>query len=313
MMIKCSNCGAEMPAGTKFCTKCGHDLRQSQANATESAAPASGAAEALKCPNCGTPYEAGTKFCTTCGTALTDDAPQAQATVQTQPATPAQAAPAGPNAAQLYWRWFVGSLKKPAAVVQPTFKGSGLINLAAESLFFILALLFNFKRTISSYATSSGLSEWISSSVINEITGKLNNYFIQGWLFALVGTGVILGVGAFLHTITANKQSTDFLAYSNEIAHNTNLVLVLNLALLLLGLMLEWKSFAVIAIVILVVDLTSLSAALYRSVMHDNAKLDPLYAALLMGLAIPLVSFLVMRLGGTEIFTQIKQDFESLW
>lgn len=57
----CTNCGANMPEGTKFCTSCGAPL--------QSELPARRAA-GLTCPTCGAQMPAGTKFCTQCGTSL---------------------------------------------------------------------------------------------------------------------------------------------------------------------------------------------------------------------------------------------------
>jgi class 3 adenylate cyclase/tetratricopeptide (TPR) repeat protein len=57
--MTCANCGAESPAGRKFCDTCGQPL----------SAP---------CPNCGASNRPGAKFCGECGTALTGD-PAAQA------------------------------------------------------------------------------------------------------------------------------------------------------------------------------------------------------------------------------------------
>jgi class 3 adenylate cyclase/tetratricopeptide (TPR) repeat protein len=51
----CSNCGAENPAGQKFCGECGTAL-------------------VAVCPSCGTANPPGQKFCGDCGTALTDNA-----------------------------------------------------------------------------------------------------------------------------------------------------------------------------------------------------------------------------------------------
>lgn len=51
--VKCPNCGADVPAGSKFCNNCGQKL------VTES-----------KCPNCGADVPPGSKFCNNCGQKL---------------------------------------------------------------------------------------------------------------------------------------------------------------------------------------------------------------------------------------------------
>ena len=56
----CPNCGAEVPAGQKFCSNCGNAIAQAEAPA----------ASAAVCPTCGEPVEPGTKFCSKCGSPI---------------------------------------------------------------------------------------------------------------------------------------------------------------------------------------------------------------------------------------------------
>lgn len=51
--IKCPKCGAEIPAGAKFCLSCGEKIEQG-----------------IKCPKCGKINPANAKFCLECGTKL---------------------------------------------------------------------------------------------------------------------------------------------------------------------------------------------------------------------------------------------------
>jgi len=71
--VSCSNCGASLVPGAKFCTECG--TRQ-----------------AIVCPSCGTPSAPGTRFCSECGTALVG-ASGAAPTAGDQPATVARGEP----------------------------------------------------------------------------------------------------------------------------------------------------------------------------------------------------------------------------
>ena len=50
-LVNCVNCGAENPAGQRFCGSCGTALEQA-------------------CASCGTPNPPGQRFCGNCGTAL---------------------------------------------------------------------------------------------------------------------------------------------------------------------------------------------------------------------------------------------------
>src|SRR5712691_8489336 len=52
-MAACANCGAENPAGHKFCGQCGSAL-------------------AVLCPSCGSPSQPGERFCGECGAGLAE-------------------------------------------------------------------------------------------------------------------------------------------------------------------------------------------------------------------------------------------------
>jgi class 3 adenylate cyclase/tetratricopeptide (TPR) repeat protein len=71
--VSCSNCGATLVPGAKFCPECG--TRQ-----------------AIACPSCGTPSAPGTRFCSECGTGLAA-VNSATPTTADQPATIAQGEP----------------------------------------------------------------------------------------------------------------------------------------------------------------------------------------------------------------------------
>ncbi|MBD3206715.1 zinc-ribbon domain-containing protein [Candidatus Bathyarchaeota archaeon] len=51
--VKCPSCGADVPKGNKFCGQCGSKISM-----------------ITKCPNCGTENPSGNKFCKDCGTKL---------------------------------------------------------------------------------------------------------------------------------------------------------------------------------------------------------------------------------------------------
>ncbi len=57
----CNNCGAEVPAGQKFCSGCGSQVIFEEEKPVE--------AEKF-CPTCGSKCQAGQKFCSKCGSAV---------------------------------------------------------------------------------------------------------------------------------------------------------------------------------------------------------------------------------------------------
>src|SRR3569623_3268947 len=58
-MQTCASCGADQPAGAKFCNECGAPL-------------------AIACPVCAAPVPPGAKFCNECGADLRAAAPTAR-------------------------------------------------------------------------------------------------------------------------------------------------------------------------------------------------------------------------------------------
>jgi ribosomal protein L40E len=62
--IRCTRCGMEQPAGTKFCGRCGASLGGS-AIAWNAPRPVE-----VLCPGCNSTYPSGTKFCGRCGRTL---------------------------------------------------------------------------------------------------------------------------------------------------------------------------------------------------------------------------------------------------
>ena len=60
VMIKCPNCGAVIPADSKFCPKCGYKLVKDQP-------------KTIECPNCHKQIPADSKFCPYCGYKIVKD------------------------------------------------------------------------------------------------------------------------------------------------------------------------------------------------------------------------------------------------
>jgi predicted amidophosphoribosyltransferase len=55
-VVLCPKCGAQNPAGNKFCANCGAKLQ----------------VNTIPCPKCGQPVAEGAKFCPNCGAAMAD-------------------------------------------------------------------------------------------------------------------------------------------------------------------------------------------------------------------------------------------------
>ena len=85
-IVKCPQCGAEIPYGSQFCGVCGTKIVRPEA------APA--AASVRRCPSCGAEAAAADRFCNKCGKPLPQMAP-APVCPQPAPAAPAPSAVSG--------------------------------------------------------------------------------------------------------------------------------------------------------------------------------------------------------------------------
>lgn len=90
-VVKCPNCGAEVPKDSAFCSSCGTPVPKQDAPAAEAEvvsapeaapvaeeapveeAPAVEAPVEKKCPSCGATLEDGALFCTNCGTKVEEN------------------------------------------------------------------------------------------------------------------------------------------------------------------------------------------------------------------------------------------------
>jgi ribosomal protein L40E len=79
----CSRCGAEVPAGSRFCNHCGGPVEMAKPLTLDTV-----------CPSCGAVVTAGNKFCNRCGTTLTQ--PAAQTARPTVPSAAQTAQPVVP-------------------------------------------------------------------------------------------------------------------------------------------------------------------------------------------------------------------------
>lgn len=64
-IVKCTKCGADVPAGSAFCNSCGTKVEIPAAAEAVAAAPSKNA-----CPKCGTVVAEGNAFCNNCGTKI---------------------------------------------------------------------------------------------------------------------------------------------------------------------------------------------------------------------------------------------------
>ena len=85
-IVKCPQCGADVPYSSQFCGVCGTRIIRPEA------VPAAGSVR--RCPSCGAEASATDRFCNKCGKPIPQDAP-APARPQPAPVTPAPSAVSG--------------------------------------------------------------------------------------------------------------------------------------------------------------------------------------------------------------------------
>lgn len=66
--VQCPQCGAMVPASSRFCNECGYEMGSEARAAVPSG---------LVCPSCGTAVDRDMKFCISCGTKLSFEEPAA--------------------------------------------------------------------------------------------------------------------------------------------------------------------------------------------------------------------------------------------
>ena len=94
-IVRCTNCSAEIPANSVFCSVCGAPAPvQAPAGSAYAKAPVAQNTEGAVCTKCGSAVAAGLKFCTKCGNPMAPAAPAAP--VYSAPAAPVIPEPAAP-------------------------------------------------------------------------------------------------------------------------------------------------------------------------------------------------------------------------
>lgn len=259
-MKYCPHCGAEVPAYAKFCTKCGYDLSAIQnAESSENESQENEQQNEEKNPQ----SEPSTKTAVNLQEKIT--AVKNNENVQ-QLSTSAQG----------YWKWLVSSWKHPFKV-QQSRPWAGITSLIIEIVLYMLGLTVSINRILNNIEDVLSSSNLFNSSDIPNLspTGMIFRIFI----FTVISTAIMLG-GTYLVRKFLYQKEVNFWQFTNQVAHYSNLNLILNLVVLFLCLISSSISllFLFTAAIIGIFWL-----ALYASVLTPQlkARYDKIYAGII--------------------------------
>lgn len=75
-VVRCDQCGAEVPAGAAFCSSCGSAIPKAETAVSDNA-------DEIKCEHCGAMIKRGLRFCTSCGNPVDSTPIPAETPVET--------------------------------------------------------------------------------------------------------------------------------------------------------------------------------------------------------------------------------------
>lgn len=98
----------------------------------------------------------------------------------------------------------------------------------------------------------------------------------------------------------------------DQVVHETNLIAFFNLALLVIALLFAYTTVVIFMVILFSLDLSLLTVSLYRAVLrsdHGAGSLDPVYAGLILAVAIGLIYMLFSFLVGQELVASALKSF----
>lgn len=224
-MKYCTHCGAEIPAGAKFCVTCGQPV-QSKTKAVPTQPDATVATKSTVVTT--TPTKVTEKA------AASHNGKDQATTVAVNPEVAARINDTKKFATN-YWRWLVTSLKAPFATDQRTHAYFGVVSFVLLALINALSfyvLLRHFEQAV--------IADGVSISSIGELFGLSTtgtSLFTFGTFLKFVFLYLIIYAGAILisYVMQIGSQHITIFDYTNRYAHTSNYVFVPALIALLVA------------------------------------------------------------------------------
>lgn len=186
------------------------------------------------------------------------------------------------NAAS-YWNWLVTSWKNPTEVKQ-TNKYAGLISLALESLFLIVGI-GKYVNAIVEAASSSVASFFGDSSY--ESSGMGFGFYLTGFIVFFCAALAMVGIA---YLFCGRDEKTNFLTFSNKVAHYSNVILIADALFILSGFVVASSS----SVILLAASWLEWNVSLVYAAQNEN-RMNKIYSGTLVMIANIVVLVITFR------------------
>lgn len=186
------------------------------------------------------------------------------------------------NAAS-YWNWLVTSWKNPTEVKQ-TNKYAGLISLALESLFLIVGI-GKYVNAIVEAASSSVASFFGDSSY--ESSGMGFGFYLTGFIVFFCAALAMVGIA---YLFCGRDEKTNFLTFSNKVAHYSNVILIADALFILSGFVVSSSS----SVILLAASWLEWNVSLVYAAQNEN-RMNKIYSGTLVMIANIVVLVITFR------------------
>lgn len=204
------------------------------------------------------------------------------------------------NAAS-YWNWLVTSWKNPTEVKQ-TNKYAGLISLALESLFLIVGI-GKYVNAIVEAASSSVASFFGDSSY--ESSGMGFGFYLTGFIVFFCAALAMVGIA---YLFCGRDEKTNFLTFSNKVAHYSNVILIADALFILSGFVVASSS----SVILLAASWIEWNVSLVYAAQNEN-RMNKIYSGTLVMIANIIVLVITFRVIGSISDDKLQELIQSIF
>ncbi|WP_220729571.1 zinc ribbon domain-containing protein [Apilactobacillus zhangqiuensis] len=268
------------------------------------------------CPKCGNQLKEGAKFCPKCGAQIAQNAQANTASNngQAQAATNENVEKAKQMSSS-YFTWFLDTIKAPSKAVKAENKYFGLVSFIISAVISVLMSVTFFGKLYDvannpSSPDFKGIANYINGAIIVQLERLGNAYSktdilntisstagkVDLLVFLMVVAFVLAGfIGKQIISKSENKK-VDFFQYMNKLAAFTNISNILLLVSLIALFVQGAYAVGFIFIVLIITWINSFNGLTYSIVSgNENSKFDKLHVAGLAILAVYVVLYVLFK------------------